>query len=63
MNCSSKIGGSGQEQFQILALQFRDQALVLADDGGGEFALGVLELEDFLFYGVARDEAATISIP
>src|ERR1017187_1582598 len=45
-----------QQQLQILPLQIPNETVVLADNGGGQLALGVLQLQDLLFYGVARDQ-------
>ncbi len=32
------------------------QAIVRADNGVGKIALGLLQLENFLFHGIARDQ-------
>lgn len=42
-----------QQQLQILALEIADESVVLAQDGVGERALGLLQLDHFLFHGVA----------
>src|SRR5450755_2936826 len=52
-----KSKGLGQQQFQILALEVADQAVIFADDGGGQIALGALQLQNFLFDSIARDQA------
>src|SRR5262245_15211923 len=49
---------SGEQQLQILPRQAREQAMVGLDDGVGEIALGLLQLQDLLFNGVAGDDAA-----
>ena len=44
-------------------MQVTDQAVVLADDGGGQIALGLLQLEDFFLHGVARDQPVGENLP
>ena len=43
-----------EEEFEVFAVQVTDQAVVLADDGGGEVALGLLQLEAEFPAQVAR---------
>lgn len=43
---------------KILPAQAGEEAPVGFDDGVGEVALGLLEFQDLLFYGVAGDQAA-----
>src|SRR5215467_7036444 len=54
---------SRQQQFQILSAQVADQAVVRVYDGVGEVALRALEREDFLFDGVAGDDAVSEDLP
>src|SRR4051812_47281860 len=49
--------GSGEEELEVVAGQVGDQAVVGVEDGVGEVALALLELEDLLLDGVAADQA------
>src|SRR5579859_5320854 len=46
-----------QQQFQVVAAELADQAVIGADDRVGQVALGLLELEDLFFDRVLGDEA------
>src|SRR5258707_9545665 len=46
-----------QQQFQILAPQVPDKALVGIDDGGGQIAFALLQLQNFLLHRIASDQA------
>ena len=48
---------SRQQELQILAREVLDEAVVGVEDGVGEVALALLELEDLLLDGVAADQA------
>src|SRR4051812_12500751 len=46
---------SGQQELQVVAGQVLEQTVVGVEDGVGEVALALLELEDLLLDGVAAD--------
>src|SRR5688572_16965760 len=45
-----------QQQLQVFPGQIMQQAIVRADDCVGKIALGALQLEDFFFHGLTRDQ-------
>src|SRR5215213_8271219 len=48
--------GSGEEQFEVLAAEVADEAIVRVDDRVGQGPLVGLELEHLLLDRVARDQ-------
>src|SRR3954469_8735952 len=46
-----------QQQLEVIRRELPQDAVLLADDGVGELALALLQLQDFLLDRVARDEA------
>ncbi len=47
----------GKQQFQIFPLQISYKTVIRADDGVGQIAFGLLQLEDLLLDRIARNQA------
>ena len=53
----------GQQQFEVFATEFADEGVVGVDDGIGEFAFALLQLQYFFLDGVLGDEAIGEDLP
>ena len=51
------LAGLGEEDGQVVGGKAGEEGVVFGDDGVGEVAFGLLELQDFFLDGIAGDEA------
>src|SRR6476646_6463219 len=52
-----------QQQFQVLAAEARQDAVIGSNDGVSQLAFGSLQFQDFLFHSVSRDKTIGEDVP